>query len=149
MNARSLPAGPLFDMFDQFGQALAVGLDHSTASRKAHDLISRPGWLGDIIIRSQRKKSLVPPGEQLWLVSDGLDQPAPQTVHVRSPFGYFGLTLEQALYRIEQFHMADQYRLRAAVEHHFGVGPAPVVTGRQPNPATGRSATTKRTKKES
>lgn len=133
MNARTLPAGPLFDMFDQFGQALAVGVDHGTASRKMDELMRQPDWVGDIVIRSQRAVRLPGLSDRLWLVSDGLTQPGPVTVHVRGPFGFFGLTLEQALYRIDHFHADDQYRLRAGIERYFGVGPDQVDQSRHTN----------------
>ncbi len=151
MNARPLPVGQLFDIFDQFGQALAVGVNDDAAHRKMTELMSQPDWLGDIVIRSQRAKSLANIGERLWLVADGLDKPGAVTVHVRGPFGYFGLSLEQALHRIEQFHPHDQYRLLSGIEHYFGVGPAPVITSRQtnPSPSPARRITNKRTEKES
>ena len=83
-----------------------------------------------------------------------MDQFGPVTVHVRSPFGFFGLSLEQALHRIDQFHLQDQHRLRAGIERYFGVGPGQVDQSRHTNvlptttPTPARRAT-KRTEKES
>jgi hypothetical protein len=72
------------------------------------------------------------------------------TVHVRSPFGFFGLSLEQALQRIDQFHLQDQHRLRAGVERYFDVGPGQVDHTRHTNlTAAPARRTTKRTEKES
>jgi hypothetical protein len=149
MSPRTTGAGPLFDMFDQFGHALAMGIDHTAASRRMEELMLRPDWVGDIIIRSQRAKPMPALGERLWLVSDGLDQAGPVTVHVRGPFGFFGLTLEQALACIDQFHRQDQHRLRAGIERYFGVGPDQVDHTRHTTMPAPARRTTKRTEKES
>ncbi|MDQ2822064.1 MAG: hypothetical protein M3Y65_16990 [Pseudomonadota bacterium] len=151
MNARTLPAA-VFDLFDHRGQALVLGVDATGAMQKAEALMERLDWAGDIVIR--RRGAAVPesPGSKLWLVYDGLDQFGPVTVHVRNSFGFFGLTLEQALYRIDQFHMDDQYRLRAGIDRYFGVGPGQVDQSRHSNvlPAVAPvRRTTKQTSKES
>lgn len=155
MNARTLPADrAIFDLFDQNGQALAVGVDTAGAVLKAEALMERLDWSGDIVIRRRNASATPSAAARLWLVQDGLDQFGPVTVHVRSPFGFFGLSLEQALHRIDQFHMQDQHRLRAGIERYFGVGPDQVDQSRHaiavpittPAPVRG---TTKRTEKES
>lgn len=154
MNARTIGVDQLFDIFDQNGQALAVGLDVAGAALKAETLMERLDWSGDIVIRRRGVATEPSPAARLWLVHDGLDHFGPVTVHVRSPFGFFGLTLEQALVRIDQFHLQDQHRLRAGVERYFGVGPGQVDQSRHANalpittPAPVRR-TTKRTDKES
>lgn len=151
MNARTLPAdGALFDLFDQNGQALAAGVDAAGAVLKAEALMERLDWSGDIVIRRRSASAAPSAAARLWLVHDGLDQFGPVTVHVRSPFGFFGLTLEQALHRIDQFHLQDQHRLRAGVERHFGVGPAQVDHTRHTNViAAPTRRTTTRKEKES
>jgi hypothetical protein len=149
VNARTLPA-QLFDIFDQTGQALAVGVDAAGAALKIEALMDRVDWSGDIVIRRRGAATTPSPGARLWLVHDGLDQFGPVTVHVRSPFGFFGLTLEQGLARIDQFHLQDQHRLRAGVERYFGVGPDQVDHTRHTNvTAAPARRTTKRTEKES
>lgn len=155
MNARTLPAeAALFDLFDQNGQALAVGVDTAGAMLKAEGLMDRLDWSGDIVIRRRGFSATPSAAARLWLVHDGLDQFGPVTVHVRSPFGFFGLTLEQALVRIDQFHLQDQHRLRAGIERYFGVGPDQVDQSRYAiaapttTPAPARR-TTKRMEKES
>lgn len=154
MNARTLSASPLYDMFDQFGQPLAVNVDHVSASRKMDELMAQPDWTGDIVIRSQRATPLRALGERLWLFSHSMDHPGPVTVDVEGPFGSFKLTLEQALRRIDHFHPHDQHRLRAGIERYFGVGPGQVDQSRHAvavpttTPAPARR-TTKRTEKES
>lgn len=149
MNARTIGADQLFDIFDQNGQALAVGVDTAGAALKVEGLLERLDWSGDIIIRRQRTCPMPLLGERLWLVSDGLDQAGPVTVHVRGPFGFFGLSLEQALHRIDQFHLQDQRRLRAGVERYFCVGPSQVDHTRHTNLiAAPARRTTKRTEKE-
>ncbi len=153
MNARTIGADQLFDIFDQTGQALAVGVDAVGAALKVEGLMDRLDWSGDIVIRRRSANNTPLPAARLWLVHDGLDQFGPVTVHVRSPFGFFGLTLEQALVRIDQFHLQDQHRLRAGIERYFGVGPGQVDqsghTDVMPTttPAPARR-TTKRTEKE-
>lgn len=155
MNARTIGADQLFDIFDQNGQALAVGVDTAGAALKVEGLMERLDWSGDIVIRRHSADTPPSPGARLWLVHDGLDQFGPVTVHVRSPFGFFGLSLEQALHRIDQFHMQDQHRLRAGIERYFGVGPGQVDHSRHAiaSPTTTTPAparrTTKRTEKES
>jgi hypothetical protein len=149
LNARTIGADQLFDIFDQNGQALAVGVDTTGAALKVEGLMERLDWTGDIVIRRRSASTTPSPAARLWLVHDGLDQFGPVTVHVRSPFGFFGLTLEQALARIDQFHLQDQHRLRAGIERYFGVGPDQVDhTRRTTTPAPARRAT-KRTEKES
>lgn len=147
MSARTLSAGgALFDLFDQNGQALAVGVDAAGAMLKAEGLMERLDWSGDIVIRRRSVSTAPSLGGRLWLVSDGLDQAGPVTVHVRGPFGFFGLSLEQALHCIDQFHLQDQHRLRAGVERYLGVGPAQVDHTRHVNilPAPARGATSNR-----
>ncbi|WP_332848681.1 hypothetical protein [Massilia sp. S19_KUP03_FR1] len=154
MSARTIGADQLFDIFDQNGQALAVGVDAAGAAMKAETLMERLDWTGDIVIRRRRASATPSAAARFWLVHDGLDQFGPVTVHVRSPFGFFGLTLEQALFRIDQFHLQDQHRLRAGIERYFGVGPGQVDQSRHAvaapttTPAPARR-TTKRTEKES
>lgn len=153
MNARTIGADQLFDIFDQCGQALAVGLDAGGTALKAEALMERLDWAGDIVIRRRSASATPSPGARLWLVHDGLDQFGPVTVHVRSPFGFFGLSLEQALHRIDQFHLQDQHRLHASVERYFGVGPGQVDQSRHTNilpttTPTPARRTTKRTEKE-
>jgi hypothetical protein len=150
VNARTIGADQLFDIFDQAGQALAVSVDAAGAALKVEGLMERLDWSGDIVIRSRRAGAMPVGADRLWLVADGLDQPGPVTVHVRGPFGPFGLTLEQALRRIDHFHLDDQYRLRSAVERYFGVGPGQVDHTRHTNvTAAPARRTTKRTEKES
>ena len=154
MTARTIGADQLFDIFDQNGQALALGVDTAGAALKVEGLIERLDRSGDIVIRRRSASATTAPAARLWLVHDGMDQTGPVTVHVRGPFGFFGLTIEQALHRIDQFHLQDQHRLRAGVERYFGVDPsqvdhtrhAPVLPPTTPAPA--RRAT-KRTDKES
>lgn len=155
MNAPALPAyDSMFDIFDQNGTALLVGGDRASTAQQVEGLMERLDWSGDIIIRRRSASTAPSPAARLWLVHDGFDQFGPVTVHVRSPFGFFGLTLEQALVRIDQFHLQDQHRLRAGVERYFGVGPAQVdhtrhtVAAPTTTPAPARR-TTKRTDKES
>lgn len=154
MSARTIGADQLFDIFDQNGQALAAGVDAAGAAMKVEGLMDRVDWSGDIVIRRRSASATPSAAARLWLVHDGLDQFGPVTVHVRSPFGFFGLTLEQALARIDQFHLQDQHRLRAGIERYFGVGPGQVDQSRHANaapttmPAPARR-TTKRTEKES
>jgi hypothetical protein len=149
LNARTIGADQLFDIFDQTGQALAVGVDTAGAALKVEGLMDRVDWTGDIVIRRRTASTTTSPAARLWLVHDGLDQFGPVTVHVRSPFGFFGLTLEQALARIDQFHLQDQHRLRAGIERYFGVGPDQVDHTRHTTRPAPARRTIKRTEKES
>lgn len=151
MNARTIGADQLFDIFDQNGQALAAGVDAAGDALKVEGLMDRVDWSGDIVIRRRSASATPSAAARLWLVHDGLDQFGPVTVHVRSPFGFFGLTLEQALARIDQFHLQDQHRLRAGIERYFGVGPGQVDQSRHqiPDKTVINKTTTKRTEKES
>lgn len=90
-----------------------------------------------------------------------VDRAGPVTVHVRRPGEMFGLTLEQALRRIDEFLPADRARILRALPDFYDVPVCGEVcpacgyrhrtsaTTSAPSPAPRRTKRSKHTNKES
>lgn len=142
MNAHLKPASTgdvrQYDLLDQEGRLLLIGVTDRVANQVADQLSNLPGWSSGFRIRSQRARR--PDHELLWdwrhegpleLLVYSSDVKASAAVQVRSHVGRCGLDLEEAARRLGQFTQQHQTVLLAMMAERFGFDLAEWQTYRQ------------------
>ena len=115
----------LCDVRDFNDRILLAGVTQESAYWAADEYESRPEWTGEVRVRFRRAAVAGNNRHEgpLILLHHGADV---QGVSVKSHAGRCGLTIEEAMRRLDQFSAAHQAELLACLTRRFDMAPAQI-----------------------